>query len=231
MLVDCRGLIEFCKAFDKHRNVTNPPVMADASYPQSHNQKSTGKSKKVHQPLTPSPPLCEQSSAAAVDVVILVLVIAACGFLFTPYFGYLCTEAVHIVPITLSLIGDVVYHIPIVYIAVALLTFAGVIGGREYYQHRARKCDNPRCRGLQKAMEFDIQLESQQCVKSPAAEEIKWSGSVELGEDHKELEAELKRMAPPNGRAVLVFRAPCGCPVARVEVQGFRKARRVKKAT
>lgn len=231
MLVDCRGLIEFCKAFEQHRNMANSLAISETSHPQQQ-QKSNGKSKKGQQPLAPPPPpLCEQSSAAAVDVIILVLVLAACGFLFTPYFRYLCIEAVHILTITLSLIGEVIYQAPVAYVAVSVLTFAGVLAGWEYYQYRTRKCDNPRCRGLRKAMEFDIQLESEQCVKSPSSEDVRWKGSVELGEDHKELEAELKRMAPPNGRAVLVFRAPCGCPAARMEVRGSKKARRLKKAT
>lgn len=107
--------------------------------------------------------------------------------------------------------------------------FAVVIAGWEILQYKARKCDNPQCRGLRKAMEFDIQLESEQCVKSPSSQEVPWKGSVELGEDHKELEAELRRMAPPNGRAVLIFRAPCGCPAARMEVWGSKKARKLKK--
>eukprot|EP00250_Pteridium_aquilinum_P012629 c20843_g1_i1 orf=483-1175(+) len=230
MLVDCRGLIEFCKSFEQHRNMANSPAILDTPYTQQQH-KTNGKSKRGQQPLTPAPPHCEQPSAAAVDVIILFLVLAACVFLFTPYFRYLCTEAVHILPITLSLIGEVVYHAPVVYIAASLLTFAAVIGGCEYYQYTTRKCDNPRCKGLRKAMEFDIQLESERCVKSPASQQSQWEGSVELGEDHKELEAELKRMAPPNGRAVLVFRAPCGCPAARMEVRGSKKGRKLKKVT
>lgn len=176
-------------------------------------------------------PLCEQSSAAAIDVVILLLVLGACGFLFTPYFKYLCSEAAEILPITFLLIGEVVYQAPIAYIFGTLLMFGIVIGAWELYQYKSRKCDNPHCRGLKKAMEFDIQLESEQCVKSslPVAQEFPWKGGVELGEDHKELEAELRRMAPPNGRAVLVFRAPCGCPAARMEVWGAKKPRKSKK--
>ncbi|KAL2492437.1 Uncharacterized protein Adt_28065 [Abeliophyllum distichum] len=55
-------------------------------------------------------------------------------------------------------------------------------------------------------------------------------GLFELPRDHhRELEAELKKMAPPNGRAVLVFRARCGCSVGRMEVPGPKKSRKVKK--
>lgn len=109
--------------------------------------------------------------------------------------------------------------------------FALVFGGWELYQYQSRKCDNPQCRGLRKAVEFDIQLESEQCVKAAASpsRELPWKGGVELGVDHKELESELRRMAPPNGRAILVFRARCGCPAARMEVMGSKKPRKSKK--
>ncbi|KAH1092214.1 hypothetical protein J1N35_019471 [Gossypium stocksii] len=55
-------------------------------------------------------------------------------------------------------------------------------------------------------------------------------GLFELPPDHhKELETELKKMAPVNGRAVLVFQARCGCSVGRLEVPGPKKQRKVKK--
>jgi len=72
-------------------------------------------------------------------------------------------------------------------------------------------------------MELDIQLETEQCVRTlstPIVDELPWNGSVELGQDPKELEAELQRIAPPNGQGILNFRAPCGCPLARLEAWG-----------
>lgn len=109
--------------------------------------------------------------------------------------------------------------------------FISVIGAWEIYQYKCRKCDNPDCRGLRKAMELDIQLETEQCVKSAPVitDGLSWKGGVDLGHEQKELEAELRRMAPPNGRAILIFRAPCGCPAARFEAWGSKKARRTKK--
>lgn len=248
MVVDCRSLIEFCRAFEQYRNMANSLAMAD---PAKHPSNSSLHARSSHkrQPngalghsssssSSSSPPLCDKSSSAAVDIVILVLVLSACGFLFTPYFKYLCTEVAEILPLTLIFIGEVMYQAPFAYISAALLMFVLVIGGWELYQYKARKCDNPKCRGLRKAVEFDIQLESEKCVKSLSSStqssssfshEVPWKGSVELGHDHKELEAELKRMAPPNGRAVLVFRSPCGCPTARMEVWGNKKPRKSKK--
>ncbi|KAF6147736.1 hypothetical protein GIB67_006709 [Kingdonia uniflora] len=71
-------------------------------------------------------------------------------------------------------------------------------------------------------MEFDIQLGSDECVKylQPIAMDGYGVRPLELGQDHKELEAELKRMAPLNGRIVLIFRAPYRCPAGRMEVWG-----------
>jgi hypothetical protein len=81
-------------------------------------------------------------------------------------------------------------------------------------------------------MELDIQLKTEQCVRTlstPIVDELPWNGSVvELGQDSKE--AELQRIAPPNGRAILNFHAPCGCPLARLEAWGvLRNLGRSKK--
>lgn len=172
----------------------------------------------------------EFPSSAAIDIVILVLVLGACGFLFTPYFTFIAAEAAEVVPAALILIGEVVLQAPVAYASATLFTFVAVLASFEIYQYVNRKCDNPNCRGLRKAMELDIQLETEDCVKSSGGGlELPWNGGVELGHEQKELEAELRRMAPPNGRAVLIFRNPCGCPAARFEASGSKKARRSKK--
>jgi hypothetical protein len=64
-----------------------------------------------------------------------------------------------------------------------------------------------RCRGLKKAVEFDIQLETEEYARGrpvPAAARSALN-LVDLGDEHRELEAELRKMAPPNGRTVLTF--------------------------
>uniref|UniRef100_A0A0D3G966 Uncharacterized protein n=1 Tax=Oryza barthii TaxID=65489 RepID=A0A0D3G966_9ORYZ len=93
----------------------------------------------------------------------------------------------------------------------------------------------PRCRGLRKAVEFDIQLETEECVRGQQQRLLPLPGGraallaaagarpVQLGDAHRELEAELRKMAPPNGRTVLIFRSPCGCPKGRMEVWGAKK--------
>ncbi|GFY84905.1 ribosomal protein L34e superfamily protein [Actinidia rufa] len=87
--------------------------------------------------------------------------------------------------------------------------------------------------GLRKAAEFDIQIETEDCVvknSSNLGRDCVKQGLFELHRDHhRELEAELKKMAPPNGRAVLLFKARCGCSVGRMEVWGMKKPRKIKK--
>jgi hypothetical protein len=97
--------------------------------------------------------------------------------------------------------------------------------------HRARRCGRPRCRGLRKAVEYDIQLETEECVRGlpHAGGGAPARPPSDVGDDHRELEAVLRKMAPPNGRTVLIFRAPCGCPKERMEVWGAKKVRRIKK--
>ncbi|GLJ50352.1 hypothetical protein SUGI_1072870 [Cryptomeria japonica] len=234
-MVDCRGLIEFCKAFEQHRNMANSMTLTEqVAYHRQNNHNNRNRKQQNNlgtSGLNLSHALCEQSSTAVVDIVILLLVLGACGFLFTPYFKYVCREAAEILPATFLLIGEVIYNAPIAYASGAILMFLLVIGAWEIYQYKSRKCENPHCRGLRKAVEFDIQLESEECVKAllSSPEDSVGSGPLELGQDHKELEAELRRMAPPNGRAVLIFRAPCGCPAGRMEVWGPKKLRKSKK--
>ncbi|XP_047316298.1 uncharacterized protein At5g19025-like isoform X2 [Impatiens glandulifera] len=87
-------------------------------------------------------------------------------------------------------------------------------------------------------MEFDLQLQTEECLRSgsKAVREIDglpWKGGNETNPDYECLRAELRKMAPPNGRAVLLFRAKCGCPVAKLEGWGAKRGgggRRSKKS-
>ncbi|CAD5321733.1 hypothetical protein ISN45_At03g000260 [Arabidopsis thaliana x Arabidopsis arenosa] len=160
-------------------NSVDPMIMSHSS-PKSRNTRN----KSSSSPTCSKFPVCDGSQSAAIDVVILIAVITACGFLFFPY--------------------------------VKLITLKSI-----------ERCGKPNCKGLRKAVEFDIQLETEECVKSSSNKR----GMFELPRvHHRELEAELKKMAPPNGRAVLVFRARCGCSVRRLVVSGPKKQqRKIKK--
>ncbi|CAN0924350.1 Uncharacterized protein At5g19025 [Linum grandiflorum] len=186
-----------------------------------------------------SSPVCDRSrSAAAIDVVIFIAVVGACGFLLYPYVEFLAVNLIEFVTAVHCVLQDEIGRNPVIYGSIGITTFCAAIGGWIVLLCTARKCMNPNCKGLRKAAEFDIQLETEECVKATAASNngaggsslVSKRGLFELPRDHhRELEAELKKMAPPNGRAVLVFRARCGCSVGRLEVPGAKKLKRIKK--
>ncbi|XP_057956023.1 uncharacterized protein At5g19025-like [Malania oleifera] len=201
-VVDCRSLIEFCKAYAENRHIPNQ------THPNSRTRKH-----------------CD-SPFVAIDILILLLVVGALGTLTVPYMKFVFGQ---IVPAIL----DTLREAPVPYVAGSVVGLFIAIGVWEIVDQQSRKCGKPRCKGLRKAVEFDIQLESEECVKC-LPPDTKISDQkvqpLELAlEDHKELQAELKRMAPLNGRTVLIFRAPCGCPLGRMEVWGPKKLRRIKK--
>lgn len=212
-MVDCRSLIEFCKAFDQHRNTPNS---------------SPGVSNRKKNENCPNNFCEEPSPFAAIDIVLLLLVLGAVGVLTVPYFKFIIREAVEIVPSIFIVIGDLIGDASAAYVVSLFLGFVLVIALWEILNMKSRKCGSPYCKGLRKAVEFDIQLESEQCVKyMPPLPIVQ---PLDLGQqDLEELEAELKKMAPPNGRTVLIFRSPCGCPSGRMEVWGPKKLRRIKK--
>lgn len=220
-MVDCRSLIEFCRAFEQHRNRPKPQTSPD-------NRRSVKKTKSLN-PL--SHPFCKHSPFAAIDIVLLLLVLGALAVLMAPYFKFIFNEAYELLPVAMEVMAEVVYHAPVAYFAGLILTLVTAIAMWELINHQFRKCGNPYCKGLRKAVEYDIQLESEERLKylPPMPEDAFGTRPLELGEDHEELEAELKKMAPLNGRTVLIFRAPCGCPVGRMEVWGAKKVRRIKK--
>lgn len=223
-MVDCRSLIEFCKAFEHHKN------MAD-SMSVSENRNHSRARKRSHSLNPLSHPFCDRSAFAAVDCIILILVVGALGFLIIPYLSLIFRQGSEILPVVCDLVGEVIDNAPVAYVVGLAVAFTGIIAtiaAWEIIDMKSRKCGNPNCKGLRKAIEFDIQLESEECVKYLPMNSYAVK-PLELGQDHKELEAELKRMAPLNGRTVLIFRAPCGCPAGRLEVWGPKKIRRIKK--
>ncbi|KAL6620443.1 hypothetical protein ACP70R_035582 [Stipagrostis hirtigluma subsp. patula] len=215
-MADCRSLIEFLRAFERHRH------RASFSDPAPRSRRAS--SSRPRGLLFTS--LCDGSPLAAVDALVLLAALAALACLAAPYARLAAAE-----------VRDAMALHPA---ASCVPLAAGVAAGAavlawEAASHRARRCGRPRCRGLRKAVEFDIQLETEECVRRlppptcPGGGGGAASPPVQLGDEHRELEAELRKMAPPNGRTVLIFRAPCGCPKGRMEVWGAKKVRRIKK--
>ncbi|KAI3452294.1 hypothetical protein Pfo_008959 [Paulownia fortunei] len=177
-------------------------------------------------------PACEQSRYAMIDVVILIAVIGACGFLLYPYAKILAQKTVELGEEVVDVVSEEIVRAPMVFGCLGLSILFAAMALVAITVCTDSRCGKPGCRGLRKAAEFDIQLETEESVKKSTclAKNALKKGLFELPRDHhRELEAELKKMAPPNGRAILVFRARCGCSVGRMEVLGPRKSRKVKK--
>uniref|UniRef100_A0ACD5T9Z8 Uncharacterized protein n=1 Tax=Avena sativa TaxID=4498 RepID=A0ACD5T9Z8_AVESA len=250
-MADCRSLIEFLRAFEHRRRASSSSSSSSCTHPSPCSQRSRPRPRRATSSSCSSSSsrrrlftsLCDHTPpTAALDVLALLAVLGALAFLAAPYARLLALEA-----------ADLVRQYPdepysyVAFAAGAGAAVAAVAGllAWEAAGHHARKCGRPRCRGLRKAVEFDIQLETEECVRgrlAPLAAAGRASAllaaaagagaaarPVELGEEHRELEAELRKMAPPNGRTVLTFRAPCGCAKGRMEVWGAKKVRRIKK--
>ncbi|XP_021904943.1 uncharacterized protein At5g19025-like [Carica papaya] len=200
--------------------------------------------------------LCKHSPSATLDLLILILVLFSGTFLLCSYLSYLFNSLSLLLSQFPSLSLSLPTFFPLLssfnpqngddtngydtslppasYFFAFTLFFAAFIAFLDSCcGTRSRKCRNPGCKGLKKAMEFDLQLQTEDCVKSGLSKEIDglpWKGGSESNPDYECLRAELRKMAPPNGRAVLLFRSRCGCPVAKLEGWGPKRGRRHKKA-
>ncbi|ANM68944.1 hypothetical protein AtNW77_Chr5g0103281 [Arabidopsis thaliana] len=203
--------------------------------------------------------LCKHSPSATLDLLILILVLFSGTFLLSSYFSYLIHSlsllSSHFPSITISLSSllppliiffssdhsteDEDHHHPSgkipppasFFFAFAVFFAASIAFLDLCCGSRSRKCRNPKCKGMKKAMEFDLQLQTEECVKSGSVKEIDrlpWKGGSESNPDYECLRAELRKMAPVNGRAVLIFRSKCGCPIAKLEGWGPKRSRRHK---
>ncbi|XP_028759943.1 uncharacterized protein At5g19025-like isoform X2 [Neltuma alba] len=171
---------------------------------------------------------CKHSSSATLDLLILILVLFSGAFLLSSYFSYIFNS--------LSLLSHFtpqLYQLPtpqilgfIIFFVISILLVLFCCGAR------SRKCGKPGCKGLKKAMEFDLQLQTEESLKTGSDEidKLPWKGGSENNPDYECLSSELRNMAPPGGRAVLLFRTKCGCPVAKLEGWGPRKGKRHKKS-
>ncbi|CAN6327818.1 unnamed protein product [Urochloa humidicola] len=239
-MADCRSLIEFLRAFDQHRRRASSSSDPSSPRPRRAPLSSPSSSSSSSRPRGGRgrlfPALCDRAPLAAVDALALLASLAALAFLAAPYARMLAAEARDAVAAAATRHPAAAPCVPL---AAGVAAGAAVLAW-DAAAHRARRCGRPRCRGLRKAVEYDIQLETEECVRGllPPPAHVGGGGGAaaaaarpasEIGDDHRELEAVLRKMAPPNGRTVLIFRAPCGCPKERMEVWGAKKVRRIKK--
>ncbi|XP_010486108.1 PREDICTED: uncharacterized protein At5g19025-like isoform X1 [Camelina sativa] len=217
-----------------HHHTTNSMPPSSSASRSAANHSSSSSSSSLH--------LCKHSPSATLDLLILILVLFSGAFLLSSYFSYLFHSfsllSSHFPPLSslifsddedLSPIPPASYFFAFAVFFAASIAFLDLCCGP-----RSRKCRNPKCKGLKKAMEFDLQLQTEECVKSGGGtkeiDRLPWKGGSESNPDYECLRAELRRMAPPNGRAVLLFRSRCGCPVAKLQGWGPKRGRRHKKS-
>ncbi|BFG26671.1 hypothetical protein CerSpe_129450 [Prunus speciosa] len=231
-------MVYFHSSISVCNSVDQPTPMADSMSLTDPGAKSkqtnhVHRSRKIaNSPNSSKIPACHRSRSAAIDVVLFIAVVGAFGYLLFPYVKIISVKTIEIVGIIMYVLREEVSQAPLVYGCMGLSICCAALAAWALLACTSRKCGNPNCKGLRKAAEFDIQLETEECVKNSASvvkDGVK-KGLFELPRDHhRELEAELKKMAPPNGRAVLVFRARCGCSVGRLEVPGTKKLKKIKK--
>lgn len=180
--------------------------------------------------------LCRCSHGAAADVVVLVVVLFAFGFLLVPYLRLFFSGLAFVGSSVLVELREEPLASPMVWLFVILGFFALSVAVFVAFLCSAggRKCGSPNCRGLRNAAEFDVRIETEELMKnSDCPDGNDGSGRLffELNEfHHRELEAELRKMAPPRGRAILLFQEKCGCSVGKLVVNGPKKVRRLKKS-
>ncbi|KAJ6734722.1 hypothetical protein OIU79_001898 [Salix purpurea] len=235
-MVYIHSSISVCNSVDQSSttSMANSVNSSECNPKSRHNINHVHKNKKtVNGSSSKTIPVCDRSRSAVIDVVILVAVIGACGFLLFPYIKLVTLGLIEFVAAIHYVVKEEVMRNPVIFGSIGISTFCVAIVAWIVILCTTRKCGNPNCKGLRKAAEFDIQLETEECVKNSNGTLVKDGlkrGLFELPRDHhRELEAELKKMAPTNGRAVLVFRARCGCSVGRLEVPGTKKPKKIKK--
>ncbi|XP_071694175.1 uncharacterized protein [Rutidosis leptorrhynchoides] len=179
----------------------------------------------------PSVSACKESPSALIDLIILMAVICASGFLIYPYVTILLFETIEIIEPIMDMVEQEVFIASMIYTVLGLSIIAMIMLTITLCKSSS-KCGQLGCRGLHKAVEFDLWIEAEDFIKKSNSTKEQWKkGLFNLPKDRfRELETELKKVAPANGRVVVVFRGKCGCPVVRFEVYGPKKSnRKVKK--
>ncbi|XP_060217706.1 uncharacterized protein At5g19025-like [Lycium barbarum] len=238
-----------------HHLVSSFITMAPPS--SSSSSKPLKKPSNPNSPNCPSSQLCNHSPSATLDLLIFILVLFSGTFLIISCFSYIFNSLSLLFPYPPSLFFNTllthlqenvdvstqyIFYTFFIIVFLFVVIFFEICCG---FGFRSRKCGKPGCKGLRRAMEFDLQLQGEECfLRSGGCEssnknnnkavkeidELPWKGGTENNPDYECLRAELRKMAPPNGRAVLLFRSRCGCPVAKLEGWGAKRGRRHKKA-
>uniref|UniRef100_A0A0D9WG64 Ribosomal protein L34e superfamily protein n=1 Tax=Leersia perrieri TaxID=77586 RepID=A0A0D9WG64_9ORYZ len=222
-------------------------VAAAAASAMPHPSRSTGGGGGGHVspsvfPSSASASCRHTPSSATLDLLILLLVLFSVAFLLASSLAHVSRSLSPLLasPAAAAVLASGAAAMPYLGAAAALAGATFLSCSRL----PRRRCRNPRCRGLVKALEFDVQLQTEEAVRAGTGsttggadaamwreiEALPWKGGQGGNNpDYECLRAELRRMAPPNGRAVLLFRNRCGCPIAKLEGWGVPKSKRRSK--
>uniref|UniRef100_A0A7N0VL22 Ribosomal protein L34e superfamily protein n=1 Tax=Kalanchoe fedtschenkoi TaxID=63787 RepID=A0A7N0VL22_KALFE len=173
---------------------------------------------------------CGECQFAIVDFVMLVAALGALACLLFPYAKIAALSCVGMVGVGVSLVKEEVANAPALYFSLALGAFCASLCAVVILACVGAKCGRPGCKGMRKRAAFGVQVQTEEMLKSSSHSDGLENGvgsfkegMGRLGREHVRLmEARLRKMAPVNGKAVLVYRARCGCSIGRLEVAGPR---------
>lgn len=113
-------------------------------------------------------------------------------------------------------------HISLALAFLLLLIYFGIHWRRSY-----RKCGKVGCKGLKLTHEYDVLVQGKEFFKSSeyndivsAVDKLPWKTDIAGLPGYGRVLDALKRMAPRTGRAVLIYRSRCGCPISKVQSWG-----------
>ncbi|BAT94864.1 hypothetical protein VIGAN_08151000 [Vigna angularis var. angularis] len=134
---------------------------------------------------------CKHSPSATLDLLILLLVLFSGAFLLSSYFSYIFHSLSLLLP-----------SLPLSYLLPFFLFFALSLAAADFCcGPRSRRYQRSGCKGLKKAMEFDLQIHRFGSAPSPDAsaeiDRLPWKGGTEANHDYECLCFELRKMAPP----------------------------------
>lgn len=196
------------------------------------------KKQRTQSRTTPFAQCATSSVAAGVDAVVMIAALFACAYLFLPYLQLLFrgikltfSALVQSANDECAMLVFNVFGISFVVLVVGVL-FVIIVR----YALGGKKCNRPNCLGLKDSPKFDFQIETEEMMKNSTASSFSEPSTsskddvlIELSGDHqREIEGQLRKVAPPNGRILLIFRAKCGCSAGRMVVWGPKKSTKIK---
>ncbi|KAK1387702.1 hypothetical protein POM88_015880 [Heracleum sosnowskyi] len=100
------------------------------------------------------------------------------------------------------------------------------------------KCGKSECRGFMNDDALEVKLQTENCLKDVTSKEVMLVDKLpwhelfvgDLSSKEKaiivEFWTEMKKVAPLNGRSVVLIKAKCGCPYAKIEAWSSEYSRR-----